>query len=60
MNELIENIVQTQLITSKWKPTVYYCDKNNNNKYEYILKKKMKREEMDKYVDSDKMISKYQ
>ena len=53
--ELTGNLIQTQLITSKWKPTVYYYDKNNNNKYEYILKKKMKREEMEKCVDSDKI-----
>lgn len=54
-DELTGNLIQTQLTTSKWKPTVYYYDKNNNNKYEYILKKKMKREEMEKCVDSDKI-----
>lgn len=51
--ELTGNLIQTQLITAKWKPFVYYYDKNNNNKYEYILKKKMKRTEMEECVDSD-------
>ena len=49
------NLIQTQLITSKWKPKVFYYDKNNNNKYEYILKKKMKRTEMEECINSDKI-----
>ena len=53
--QLTGNLIQTQLITSKWKPTVYYYDKNNNNKYEYILKKKMKRTEMEECINSDGM-----
>ena len=53
--DLTGNLIQTQLITSKWKSPVYYYDKNNNNKYEYILKKKMKRTAMEEYVNSDKI-----
>ena len=46
-------LIQAQLITLKWKSPVYYYDKNNNNKYEYVLKKKMKRTEMENCVKSD-------
>lgn len=31
-------LIQTQLITSKHKPFVYFCDLNNENSYKYILK----------------------
>ena len=55
IDSLTGNLIQTQLITSKWKTPVYYYDKNNNNKYEYILKKKMKRIEMEEYINIDKM-----
>lgn len=48
-------LIQTQLITAKWKPTVFYYDKNNNNKYEFILKKKMKRKEMEECINCGKM-----
>ena len=54
LNEsIIRNSIQSQLITSKLKPTIY--DKNNNNKYEYIFKKKKKRKEMKEYLNSDKI-----
>lgn len=31
-------LIQTQLITAKGKPKTYYCDLDNNGKYQYILK----------------------
>lgn len=31
-------LIQTQLITSKYKPRVYFCDIDKNNEYNYVIK----------------------
>lgn len=47
-------LIQTQLITAKGKPKTYYCDLNNNGKYQHILKGPYRNpEDVNKVIISD-------
>lgn len=46
-------LLQTQLITSKYKPKTFYCSFDNGKTYPYILKKGMKDKEFEALKVSD-------